>query len=238
MRKFLLGIAVFFSFTASGNASFLQYVQTFREPFAKVIAKFSLQDHWIDGGCGRGYALTEFISVTDPKQLKFQFLWEAFKDILEPVFRLEPTQRGFVTGIDLENYEEFEKWKNHPQVNFLGGKGLEELPLDTVKPGNLITDRYGAASFSPQLEEVINRYLHWLELDGLLFIQLRVMRQVKSDSGQLMDLDKWLQAKADLSFAYLSTGFGNVFYVKRILALSEAGDDPIIARSNVLGLVN
>ncbi len=152
-----------------------QYRAQHGPKFSKAFAELSNGKHWIDSGAGVGKAAGQY-----------------FSDLSKSTFKLNLKRlkkKAFVTLIskDFTYYGNSFLWGkggrllplvDAKMVHVFDGLGTEEIPeQDLVAdfgPAHIITDLFGALTYTPFPSRVLQTYFNVLAPDGMIFIAVEV----------------------------------------------------------------
>lgn len=188
------------------DRKFPEYVETLPPDFIELLAAKGAAARWLDGGCGEGYALEEYLTQRGspmlrnmPESAKHGETSEtnrrrenAWKKLLE----IEPEKRGRAIGVTVELKRKAPDRGGRLRIipNY-----LENVPEKTIGPVDVVTDVFGALSYANQADEVMNIYLRQLAPQGKAFLHIGNGKiWVKTKSGQELPFRDWLSTQPGL----------------------------------------
>jgi len=129
-------------------------------------------DHWIDGGAGRAFAMRTYLkkrySIPKPR--------------MTAVAMQQPNKRGLARALDAHG----------DRFRYLSGRPIEELTSEEVGRAGLITDIYGALSYTPHVDQVMAKYLELLDVGGELQAMIPLIDLTNMRVGIYRDRhDRW-----------------------------------------------
>ena len=139
----------------SGNSCetgrrFYSYVRLLGSHFRRRLKEMDREDHWIDVGAGLARAMRRY--------LKTRWVKEERKPQMTAVAIERPDSKWL--DRDLEFFA--------GAFQYLSGKAIEFFDAAEIVAGDLITDIYAAASYSPQIDQVFQKYFEFLNIGGEL----------------------------------------------------------------------
>lgn len=195
LRKFKIILAKAYNKSVVASNAFwvwrgLQtYHYGFGDKFTRTLAKFKSGDHWVDVGSGSAKALLEFLQQTNNPQIQTTAIAVS-----------KPTSYSILKKLFLSK---------HPSLlqfhRYLSGQTIEELNLQSAElaPADLITDMFGAFSYSPQIDQVLAKEISMLKVGGKLFVYTPLIWQIKifNSAGNKIPLNEWLQSLAGVKLS-------------------------------------
>lgn len=123
----------------------------FGHSFGAFLEQLTAQDTWIDVGSGNGFAVADYVLRTQGTHAKaVGVTYDMFST----------PQVGDVL-------------KAHPdRLRFLTGRFVEDIPNEELGRPMLITDLYGALSYTADFQTVLQKYLDLLHPDGVMFLYI------------------------------------------------------------------
>ncbi len=156
------------------------YQFAFGDKFNPVLRNLKSGDHWIDVGSGSAKALLEFLQQTNNHQIQTTAISVTKPTAYSVLKKLFSTRHP---GL-LEKHR------------YLSGKTIEELDVQTdrIAAADLITDLFGAFSYSTQIDQVLAKEISMLKVGGKLFVHTPLLMQIKifDPSGNKIALHEWL----------------------------------------------
>lgn len=130
---------------------FDEYSADLGPDFVEVIDNLGTSEskHWIDGGAGKARAQIEKLASIQGSPIRFTAVGVKIPDGSEETIRRASSGNNF---------------------RYLTGK-IEEIPKDVLGKAHVITDFFGAVSYSPDLDLVLRTYFNALETGGSLFVR-------------------------------------------------------------------
>lgn len=158
------------------------YQNAFQDQFTQAIGQLKSNDHWIDIGSGSAKALFDFLALTKNPSIQTTAIGVT-----------KPTAYSV-----LKSAYQFKRpglLQNH---RYISGKTIEELNIknDRINPADLITDLFGAFSYSPQIDQVLFQQISMLKLGGQLFVYTPLLMQIKilDHHGNKIPIHRWLNS--------------------------------------------
>ncbi|MBI3557191.1 MAG: hypothetical protein HY074_13085 [Deltaproteobacteria bacterium] len=138
---------------------------------------------WIDMGAGHGRAQREYLA--DKSNLAKNVVLGKAKTLAvayeQPVFR----DKAALYDSTLPTPKRHQK---------LIGRFVEDIPDAELGKADLITDVYGALSYTDRLDEVLNKYLRILNDGGAIYFYTESLRtKIWRKDGTVLYLYEWLQ---------------------------------------------
>lgn len=158
------------------------YEYGFGDKFTTAINEFKSGDHWIDIGSGSAKALLEFLKQKNDPQIQTTAI-----SVTKPA--------SYFILKKLFSNKQPELLQKH---RYLSGQTIEELNPKAVglARADLITDMFGAFSYSPHIDQVLTKEISLLKIGGKLFVYTPLIWQIKifNSAGQKIALHDWLNS--------------------------------------------
>ncbi len=176
------------------------YQNAFQDKFTYALNQLRPNDHWIDVGSGSAKAQLEFLSQSDNSKVQTTAI-----AVNKPV----------VYSV-LKNTYAFK----HPGIlqkhRYFSGKTVEELDLvrERLVSADLVTDLFGAFSYSPQIDQVLFKQISMLKVGGQLFVYTPLIMQIKiyDQKGNQIPIRDWLSSIPGVKVSSLFLGIEDSQY--------------------------
>ena len=157
-------------------------------------------DHWIDVGSGSAKAQLEFLSQLNTSKIQTSAI-----AVNKPV----------VYSVLKNTYA-----LKHPGIlqkhRYFSGKTVEELDLvrERLVSADLVTDLFGAFSYSPQIDQVLFKQISMLKVGGQLFVYTPLIMQIKiyDQKGNQIPIRDWLSSIPGVKVSSLFLGIEDSQY--------------------------
>ncbi len=130
--------------------------------------------HWLDAGGGEGYATKMAIDLPDSK-------------INTTLISVETNAEDIIDG-DVLRRKVFK------------GRFIEDIGDEELAASDLVTDVYGPIAYSSRPDIVLEKYLHNLKNDGVVYLHLGEEKdmfgkynQIITSRGEVLDFSDWLK---------------------------------------------
>ncbi|MGZ3697833.1 MAG: hypothetical protein ACXWPM_01465 [Bdellovibrionota bacterium] len=203
------------------------YFNAFGAEFAEDLLRLGPEGHWVDAGAGDALATYHLQTLPDESinhwfsidrmEIYQRDKWGRFqKDYVKTGYaqRLEAIprdQRPRITAITFKPKKEFPTFPDPGRAKLLSGRYFSEIPPSEIEPADILTDFFGIAAYSPDLDQVLRRYDSLLKRDGTAYIVLGYgypggnpphvlqtgklfVQDVLTRSGQHLNLPDWLKS--------------------------------------------
>lgn len=224
------------------NASFLQsndlkaYLAAFPPQFAEHLLQLGPRQRILDAGAGEALFAEQIVSLNKDPSPHFTFSDERaplFKDLLIRPSNIRPT----VVAVDVEI-----KRKSIPSFNgkleVLSGRLFEEIPSDLLGTFDLIVDNQGVFAYTPNLDEVLKRYLRSLRKGGAIYLALgsetssfAFLSRVQTAKQGSMNLVDWI-----FSIQGLRVQLGIADRDRRALRIETTSSDVAIPKLRLISV--
>jgi hypothetical protein len=153
------------------------YYDDFPEEFFERLNKLEGAGHWVDMGSGESFALQEF----------FESRFHAHHELPD------------ITGVTIVSRSEVPTFDG--KLTILKGRPAEDIGVgEFKKPADIITDYYGAFSYSARLSQLLTKYFELLKEDGVIFINTSdpevysdLTTQIEISAWEVLTVFKWLE---------------------------------------------
>ena len=178
------------------------YIAVLGEEFAAQVARLVRGKRWLDVGAGHARAQKEYLlAKMSLKQRFFEGKAEVVAVAAEAptklnihAIKLDTAVHGIGGGAG--------------NLNELVGRYVEDIPDEELGKFNIITDVFGAVSYSERLDVVLNKYLRLLTEGGTLYVHtVSFHTQIIRKDGSKIAMFEWLQAIPGLRVTVGSTDF-------------------------------
>ena len=161
--------------------SYAQHLKDLGPAFLEHLARLGPDSHWIDFGCGEGAALRSYFARRDPAN---RAAWDKLPEPIRRMAEAAIRAKARVTGITVssEPGKPYDKQGN-PFALRSGLKAgragkrlriirenLEKIEDETLGKADLITDIWGAFSYTNDPMAVLQRYIDRLNVGGAAYI--------------------------------------------------------------------
>ena len=146
----------------------LKYVTLLGPSFMTDVARLGPRGIWADMGAGRGDAVREYKN------------WGG---------------RAGVMAASFESLETLRLLGEVPEgMRILDGRFVEDIPPSELGRADVITDVYGAMSYSSRIDKVLERYFRMLKPGGAIYLHsFEAHTVVTGPGGTNLFLREWLQ---------------------------------------------
>ena len=148
------------------NRSLDTYCKTFGDTFAKSLMNLKPKDTWLDGGAGAAIAQYDYIRSFDQPA---------------KVIAVSPI-RPLISPLDPHCDLPYSRYMEET---------VENLPISDLRPVKLITDLHGAIAYTPNLYQVMEKYIDLLPLEGKLFF-IATRTSIEDTDGKRISVHDWL----------------------------------------------
>lgn len=157
------------------------YLFGLRNDLQGELSKLGPGRQWIDVGAGKGVAAMDYIEDTDGHGL-----YHGARVTAITVERLETPRLSQV----LRRFSP-EKFR------YLSGKYIEDYTVSELGQADLITDVYGAVSYSPHIDAVFSKFGELLKAGGKVYTNIEgpdFLLEIMGPDNQPIPLAEWLGA--------------------------------------------
>ncbi len=145
------------------------YIDLFGFPLVNSLKALRPKEHWLDAGAGEGKAIREFLLASSKNDI-------------------------FTTAVTLKMSSPIIHPAHKTIVNY-----LEDLPQETIRSCDLITDVEGGLQYTDQLDQLLKRYIVWLKPQGKLFVSLVPESTWIEKAGELLSFTDWIMGISGLA---------------------------------------
>lgn len=179
----------------------------FGAKYMYALASLTPNDVWLDGGAGAARAQIEYLAGA----LGEMYPTKA-RCVAVSVTRHSSLDPRYLKAIDSPAL----KLMNSKQLTYLHGRYIEQIPKAELGHAKLITDFFGALSYTENLSDVLQLYFSILDNNGTIFAAFTDQRTriIVGDSKPMM-LSEWLKTIPGIVLEPIKVGSNPSFVIKK-----------------------
>jgi len=189
-----------------------EYEKVLGTRFSARLASLRRGDHWIDMGAGDARAMATFLRderfAQNMPRMPWPFRWGERPP--------QTTALGYEAPANLTELNQLEGFR------YLGGRYLEETPLAELGRGDLVTDLYGPASYTPHLDDVLGIYGEVAKPGADIFFLVDRRTKIVDAAGNAVNRRRWIsewlreaQGVRGVELRYVDYGGSFIVHVRR-----------------------
>jgi hypothetical protein len=161
----------------------LDYAEALPSGFCGALGRLRSSDRWLDVGAGAGHAILDYYAPDGKAALTAQCAGTGSRAARAVALSLEDRRTGA--------WQEQSAKLGDDRIRYLAGKPLRQYSVKELGKFQLITDVYGAFSYTENLSAFMESVLSLLETDGAFF---SLLQNVRLESGKEKH-DAWYQTE-------------------------------------------